>query len=905
MKTIFVFLFLISSGVIFSQDLNISNNPYDNANDLIKNRNAFQREKWFYEQRMYPNNFIPEDAYSKAFEQKEKLKKENGFAMMSPFDTWTNIGPTTAFYFNYSNITSRMTTVKYDPNNGNTIYVGGAFGGVWKSTNAGATWTAKTDNEVSMSSGSIAIDPSDSDIIYYGTGEATYSGASYYGRGLLKSTDGGNNWTNYTSGLPSSSYTAKLAIRPNNPSQLLAAMGINGLYRSVNSGVSWTQIVSGRCDDVVFSPTGDTVYIVGSGTGYRVSVNGGVSFISNSTLTMGTRNHIAVCRSVPNVLYCSVHSGSSITVFKSVDAGETFSEIVSGQNFSGSQAWYDFYMYVSPFDPDFALVGSIDIWRTTDGGATNFTNITNGYSGGNVHVDQQNLDFHPTDPNQILCVNDGGIWKSTNKGTSWINQNTNQTLTQFYRIASDPSNADHILGGTQDNGTQRTLGAINWTAAFGGDGGEVCFHTQNNSYILGETQRNGVYRSTNGGASWNSSTSGLSGTGSWVAPILSHPDSSGIFYTARSLIFKSTNWGASWFSIYSGILGTIREMAISKSSANIIYATSGNNIYKSTNRGYLFASVTTGLPARTITSVNVHPDSSQVAVITFSGFGTGHIYKTTNGGSSWNNISGNLPDSPANDALIYYPGNSTSSYYIATDIGVFVTRNYGQTWTELADGLPNTVSMHLDFHKASSKLRIGTHGRGVYEIKLSPTVIEIQLSVIPQGFYNASTGKLNMKDTVKAYLRNNFFPFSVVDSAAAVIDSFTFSNVFTFYNSPAGTYFIQTKHRNSIESWSKSGGESLTPGLLSSYNFTTGISQTFGNNSVQVSSSPLKYAIYSGDANNDGVIDAFDLSVTENDATNSVTGYVQTDFTGDNFVDGDDLSLVENNAAIPVIKISP
>ena len=250
-------------------------------------------------------------------------------------------------------------------------------------------------------------------------------------------------------------------------------------------------------------------------------------------------------------------------------------------------------MHVNPFDPNYAYVGSVDIWRTTDGGTTNFTNITNGYAGGIVHVDEQNLTFHPTDPNQLVCVNDGGIWKSTNRGTNWTNMNTNQTLTQFYRIASDPSNANHILGGTQDNGTQRTTGAINWAAAFGGDGGEVCFHVKNNSYIIGETQNNGMYRSTNGGASWSSATSGISGTSTWVAPILSHPDSATVFYTARQQVFKTTSWGASWFPV-SNTLGTIREMAICKSSPNVMYASSGAQIYKSTDRGYTFATVTTG-----------------------------------------------------------------------------------------------------------------------------------------------------------------------------------------------------------------------------------------------------------------------------------------------------------------------
>jgi hypothetical protein len=726
----FVLIYFISSLCfsVFSQDLIIPDNPYDKAPEEIKNRNSFKRERWFYEQRMFPYNYIPADAYSKAIEQRNELRKTQGFytAQTDNPAPWICIGPSPGYYFNYTNISGRCVTIKYDPINPNIIYVGAAFGGVWKTTNSGLNWFPLTDFEVSLSSGSIAIDPTNTNIIYYGTGEATYSGASYYGRGILKSTNGGLNWVNYTSGLPSLTYCSRLVIRPGFQNQLLAAMGTAGLYRSTNGGVNWTQILSGRCDDVVFSPDGNNAYIVGSGTGYRISTDGGVTFTLNSTLSMGTRNHIAICRTVPSVLYASVYSGSSITVFKSTNGGANFSQVAIGTDFQGSQAWYDFYMHVNPFDPNFAYVGSIDVWRTTNGGA-NFQNITNGYSSGVVHVDQHNMDFHPTNSNELVVANDGGVWKSTDRGTTWSNLNVSLTLTQFYRIAADPSNASHVLGGTQDNGTQRTLGTLNWTAAFGGDGGEVCFHSQNPSYILGETQNNGVRRSTNGGASWTAATSGLSGTGAWIGPIITHPSASGVFYTARQQVFKTTNWAASWFSLpSSGISGTIRELAISRTNPNLIYATVGSSIFKSTDEGSTFTNVSAGLPTRTITSVYVHPDSQNVAIVTFSGFGAGKIYKTTNGASSWINISGNLPDSPVNDGLIYHPGISTSVLFVAMDIGVFITTNYGTSWTELADGLPNTVAMHLDYHQSSNKLRIGTHGRSVWEMVNPVRVINYQ-----------------------------------------------------------------------------------------------------------------------------------------------------------------------------------
>ncbi|MFA7361824.1 MAG: T9SS type A sorting domain-containing protein [Candidatus Kapaibacterium sp.] len=731
-KYLVLLLFVIMPVVILAQDLNIPNNIYDQADDYTKSRKAFNRERWFFEQRMYPDNIIPDGAYQKAFDEKMKLRRESGVSY--PNANWTNLGPTPGYYFSYGNISSRIVTVKFDPSNPNTIYVGAAYGGIWKSTDGGLNWVSKSDFEVSLSSGALAIDPSNTNIIYYGTGEATYSGASYYGRGLLKSTNGGDSWASITTGLPASTYFSRIVIKPGNSNFLLAALGSSGLYRSTNAGLNWSQLVSGRCDDVVFSPDGTKAFIVGSGVQYHVSTDGGVTFAAVPfTAGLGTRNHIAICNSFPSVLYVSKYSGSAITIYKSTDGGTTYSQISVGTDFSGSQAWYDFYMHVNPFNPNVAYVGAIDIWRTTNGNT--FTNNTNGYSGGNVHVDQHNMDFHPTDSNVCISVNDGGIWYSSNKGDSWMNRNAGLTLTQFYRMTSDPSNANHLAGGTQDNGTQRTTGTTNWAAAFGGDGGEVCFHPLNSNYVLGETQNNGVRRSVNNGESWSSATTGLTGSGSWVAPIIAHPDSVSIFYTARGQVFKSTNMGSSWFAISSGTSGTIREMAISNADTKIMFATSGGSVYKSTDRGYTFVLSNSGLPNKTITSINVHPDSSDVALVTMSGFGGNKIHKTTNGGANWFSLNGNLPDSPINDGMFYYPNFATNIILAATDIGVFMTTNSGTNWTEIAEGLPNTVAMHMDYNSASGKLRLGSHGRGTWELNGTLLGITNYNSEAPDKYY--------------------------------------------------------------------------------------------------------------------------------------------------------------------------
>lgn len=696
--------------------------------DDIRHSKPYLRHRWFYEQRAYPYDYIPEDAYYNSIIQKDNLRNSYNQRDIPSFN-WVNLGPTPGYYFAYGNISSRIVTGAYHPTNPNIIYIGPANGGVWKTTDAGSSWFSTTDYEISLSMGAIAIDPVNPEIIYAGTGEATYSGVSYYGRGLLKSTNGGSTWTNYTSGLPASTYFSRIKIRPNNNSQLLAALGNSGLYRSTNGGQNWTQILSGRVDDVVFSPSGDTAFAVGSGIGIRRSINGGLSFATYGAtgLGSGSRTHFDLAQSNPAVMWAAVYASSNVTVYKSTDYGFTWSTNSMPSDFASSsgQAWYDLYCLINPKNPNKVYIGTIDIWRTENG--STFTNITNGYSGGNVHVDQHYLVFHPTQENTILSLNDGGVWRSTNNGTNFTNLNQTLTVTQFYRIAASPFMPSRIIGGTQDNGTQRTDSTLNWAAVYGGDGGEVCFNPFNSNFILGETQYNGIFRTTNGGLNWSSAQSGLSSSenAAWIGPIIHHPTISGTFYTARQRVYKSTNNGANWTAVSGNVNGTnaVRELAQSKTNPNLMFATTGNQIFRSTDEGATWTSVTTGLPNRTITSVYVHPSDANIVLLTFSGFGTSKVYKSTNSGTSWVSISGDLPDTPVNDILIFtehtgYP----NTYFVATDIGVFVTENNGTNWLEIPNGLPNTVIMHLDYSPSVKMLRAGTHGRGVYEAYIDFTI---------------------------------------------------------------------------------------------------------------------------------------------------------------------------------------
>ncbi|MBM4176222.1 MAG: T9SS type A sorting domain-containing protein [Ignavibacteria bacterium] len=759
MRKILFALILSSLCNVFAQneyrDKLLESSVYDQAPAELKNRKAFIREWKFFEERAFPEGKIPNKAYENSIQQRNQMRVNSNDLTRSI--TWTNLGPTPGYYSNYGNISSRIVTGAYNPTNPNIIYIGPANGGVWKSIDNGTSWTPLTDDQPSLSMGAIAIDPTNPENIYAGTGEATYSGASYYGRGLLKSTNGGATWQHITSGLPSSSYFSRIVIRPGNSIQLLAALGTSGLYRSTNSGVTWTQLLAGRCDDVIYTASGDTAFAVGNGIGMQRSINGGATFSSfSSNLPDGTRTHFDLCLKTPSIMYAAVYASSAVKVYKSTDNGVVWNQIATSQNFDGSQAWYDLYCKVHPKNPNVVFVGTIDVYRSTNGGA-NFSNITNGYSGGNVHVDQHNLVFHPSDDNTILSLNDGGIYRSTNLGASFENLNEKLTLTQFYRIAASPFTPARILGGTQDNGTQQTYGTMNWAAAFGGDGGEVCFNPFNSNFIIGETQNGGLRRTTNGGSSWISASSGISTSESvaWVAPIIAHPVTSGTFYVARTRVYRSIDNGGSWTAISGNVNGTtaVRELAISKSNPLIMYATSSSKVFKSEDGGVNWTNVTFGLPNKTITSVYVHPTNSSISFLTFSGFGTEKVYRSTNGGTSWSSIHANLPDSPANDMFIY-PDDPDKTYFISSDVGVFMTTDSGLSWIEIYQGLPNTVAIHLDYSPTIQKLRVGTHGRGVFEASLNLT--GTSASFTTQSGWNLLSIPLNSINKSKDY----FFPNS-------------------------------------------------------------------------------------------------------------------------------------------------
>ncbi|MBK8382018.1 MAG: choice-of-anchor B family protein [Ignavibacteria bacterium] len=200
----------------------------------------------------------------------------------------------------------------------------------------------------------------------------------------------------------------------------------------------------------------------------------------------------------------------------------------------------------------------------------------------------------------------------------------------------------------------------------------------------------------------------------------------------------------------------------------------------------------------------------------------------------------------------------------------------------------------------SGKIIGSDRSTGLYVLKTN-----FNISAVPEGFYNSSTNRLNSKDTVRAFLRSASSPYNIIDSSKALIDSVSFTGSFKFNTAPSGTYYVVIKHRNSIETWSRLSGEIYNPMDFGSYNFSDSLSKAYGSNMKQVDFSPVRFAAYSGDVDQDGSVDASDVSSIDNDANNSVTGYVNTDLSGDKFVDAIDVSIVDNNSSNTVSAITP
>lgn len=691
--------------------------------------NPLRRAVEFARPRAYPFDNIPDFARQKAFQQMEELStKFHPFIPLAEQPKWKPIGP--------FDIGGRIKSIVFHPKKNGWVYAAAAAGGIWFSTNYGSSWEPIFDYENGIAFGAIAIDGNNSNILYAGTGESVIGGGTIYlGNGLYKSTDEGINWK--LIGLTEVGAFSKIYVHPKNSNIIVAGATIRkpGFYLSTNGGQSWSRLLDKNITDVSINPQNEAEYFVAvnsDGVYYTSDLGKTWTKRSNGFEAGAGRISIQFAPSNPNIVYALLDVSSRGLIYRSENKGVTWTLVFRGStDFFRNQGFYNQFIEVHPTNPNIVLAGGIDIYRASDG--KNFTNVTNGYSGGKVHVDQHCAAFSPINPNIVMIGNDGGVYLSTDAGVNWQVRNNNLQVTQFYGFDIDHTKPNNNFGGTQDNGTLGTSGEEDWYHVAGGDGFRTVVDYTAPHIIYGQSTPSGIIKPfkvnlQTGEFSYLEKGIDFS-AGVWDPPLIMDPSYNYILYYGRDKLYATYSAGSSWDVLPTPkVNGRYTAIGISPINSEVIMAgTSGGDVIVSKDAGETWKIVSNnGLVNRWVTDIEFSPQSVGTAFVSFSGFYTPHIFKTTDYGETWANIGKSLPDIPVN-AIAVHPFNE-NIIFAGTDIGVFATYDGGANWFPFGKDLPRSPVTDLKFSKyqltsATIPLRAATHGRGIWEAAVPLDVI--------------------------------------------------------------------------------------------------------------------------------------------------------------------------------------
>jgi len=730
--------------------------------------------EWQWRQRAYPHAAINHDSYrlmlaqAAAREDDARLARQRGDKSAALNEAWVQAGPT--------NIGGRVTDLAIHPTDADICYAGLASGGVLKTTDGGQSWQPILQDLDAITIGDLALDPLDPDVLYVGTGEANAASLSFFGTGLYRWSDSGQTWQHL--GLAESVYIARVLVHPTDSQRLyVAATGRlfgtdqdRGVYRSFDGGQTWDRAFaltdSTACTDLVMHPTDPDIMFAamwertrgltyrrsgGPSSGLWRTDDGGDTW-SEVTAGLPTGNDVGrigvtICEAQPDVMY-AIYADASARfegVYRSNDGGLTWSATNDGNlgNLYSNFGWYFGQIRVDPTDPNNVFALGVPMYRSTNGGQSWFE------EGANMHVDHHALEFAPSQPTRVYNGNDGGLYRSDDRGATWVKL-YDQPSNQFYAIEIDPADPTRLYGGTQDNGTLRTAdgSADGWERIFGGDGFTVIVDHTDSDVIFVEYQYGNLYRSTNGGASFSWAMNGIDGGDrmNWHTPVVMDPVNPDVLYYGSHRVYKTTDGADSW-QVVSGDLtngnqgagfGTITTLAIAPSSPAQVYAgTDDGNVWAYRPFSGQWVNISAGLPVRWVTDLAVHPTQPATVYATFSGLRwqepISHVYRTTDGGLTWQDVSGNLPEAPVQSILI--DPENPATLVVASDVGVYWTADGGQGWQVLGQGLPRVPVFDLDLHPATRLLAAGTYGRSLLTITMPDpvTAVEPLPEVLAQG----------------------------------------------------------------------------------------------------------------------------------------------------------------------------
>jgi photosystem II stability/assembly factor-like uncharacterized protein len=786
-NTILIVSFLLSIQMGFSQpwmenvtsdkptfqEIQTAFNEYwkDRPIEKGKGYKPFKRWEWYWESRLLPNGEFPSpsitwDEFHKYYSQ----RNQNAQRSAQSTANWTFSGPSSS-NGGYSGL-GRINCMAFHPTDANTFWVGTPAGGLWKTTNGGTNWTTNTDNLPVLGVSDIAVHPTNPNILYIATGDGDFGSLSSLtggangdtkSVGILKSTDGGDTWN--TTGLNWSVTTPtlirRLLINPSNPQVLIAASS-DGIMRTTDGGATWSNTQLGYFMDLEYKP-GDPTIVYASTFGvpakiYRSTDSGGTWNLISTLADVG-RINLAVTPNAPSLVdaLCANTSFGLAGLWYSSNSGASFSQYFASDNTNnllhssynasgnGGQGYYDLAYAINPTNYNDFWLGGVNTWNSSNGGLNwsikNFwanTAIQNPNNVFVVHADKHFITFHPLVPGTMFECNDGGLYQTTNAGTTWTDLTNGMQISQMYRIGVSQNQADPaVICGLQDNGTKLT-DLTNWQDLNGGDGMECIIDGSTNtiysSYVNGKFYRNVntvisstiPFLSSEVIAPIPPSTESTP-NGAWVTPLIIHPTNTSTLYAGYKRVYKTTNKGDTWTAI-SGVLDSnnenIRFMAIAPSNPNTIYAATLKKLYSTTNGGTswdLILDSGTIQNYANLSGLAVDPTNPDKVFITVSGYTAGDkVYMKPGIGQNWINYSGSLPNIPVN--CIVYQTGSNEGLYIGTDIGVFYTDGSMTDWIPYQTGLPNVVVTDLEISYYDNKLWAGTFGRGLWKTDLYTTL---------------------------------------------------------------------------------------------------------------------------------------------------------------------------------------
>lgn len=718
---------------------------------------VFKRWEYINESRVLPNGKLQSSDYVK--KEFDKYMSKQAGVNKSANGTWSIVGPSQYFINNTGQPTGmgRINAIAFHPTDANTIYIGAPSGGIWKTTNGGTTWENLANNLPKLGVSSILIHPTDPNIIYIGTGDRDANDAP--GIGVYKTIDGGNTWTqiNNTMG---NVIVGDMIMHPSDPNTILAATS-GGIYKTTNAGATWS-LKSGANNykDIQFKPGDPTVvYAVRITTPSRFyrSTNTGDTWTQVTsgipTSGIGSRMVIGATPANPDYVYLvqiKSTDGTFAGLLRSTDAGLNFSVMSTTPNIfdyacdgsgTSSQATYDLCITVDPVNANTVYVGSINTWKSTDGGATwNISTHWSSTCGGlstAVHADHHVFGWNPNN-GSLYLGHDGGITYTANGGSSWTEITGGLAISQLYRLGQGASNNNYTVIGLQDNGSGATVNGSTFYTTRGGDGTECAIDYNNSNYCYNTYVEGALSRSTTGPTGSYSNigsegTNGIDEAGPWVLPFFLHKTDPNTMFGGWKNVWRTNNVrvspasSVSWTKISTGETTTCKVLEQSAADLNVIYVVRNGAMKRTDNANDVAANVVwtnCTLPdGLTPNDLKTHPTDANI-VYAVAGY---YAYKSTDKGMTWTDMDPNYSLPSLNNNTLVFDKNSNEGIYIGNQTGVWYKNATMTDWVLFSNGLPpvdvRELEIFYDPVGTQNKLKAATYGRGLWQSDLKETGI--------------------------------------------------------------------------------------------------------------------------------------------------------------------------------------